>query len=181
MNGFQCNFPNATSNRKLATPKVPTRYVAAAMVVELTIFTYCERVVVAQNCRILRRTMLIARMVRSSLCTGIRRSATTCSRARIHPRCTTICTTSVTALKTTSLKTRQTRARRVLIRPFSSLIPPKPPRLCRHRGPRLLPLHRRPRLTVSLTPLGRPCLHLPRNALEAPASKPTTDSRLLLP
>jgi hypothetical protein len=38
MTGFQCNFTNAVSTKKLATPKVPRRYVAVVTVL-FTIFT----------------------------------------------------------------------------------------------------------------------------------------------
>ena len=75
------------------------------------IFTnHRECIVVAQNRVIISRgIMRIAHMVRNSLSTGIRRSATICSRVPIHHRSTKTCTTSMTGRKTTSLKTLPTQ------------------------------------------------------------------------
>ena len=42
MNSFQCNFANATSTKKLGTPQVARRYVAAVTVFVLTAFNYRE-------------------------------------------------------------------------------------------------------------------------------------------
>jgi hypothetical protein len=141
-------------------------------------FTNCrEHAVVAQNRGIISSGItIIARMVRSSLSTGIRRSATICSRVPIHHRSTWTCTTSTTGRKTTSLKTRPTRTRLVLcprlrhrprlllVRPIIWLLPkPKPPRLClQRRKSRLHPphIHRNPRMSRLLQV--RP-LHIHRN------------------
>ena len=119
MTGFQCNFKNAASTKTLAAPKVPRRYVAVVMppVFIFMMFTnYRERIVVAQNRVIISSgIMTIARMVRSSLSTGIRRSATICSRVPIHHRSHPgTCTTSTTERKTTFSKTRPARIRLVL-------------------------------------------------------------------
>ena len=71
---------------------------------------YRERIVVVQKRVIISSGItIIARMVRSSLSTGIKRSATICSRIPIHHRSTWTCTTSMTGRKMTSLKTRPTR------------------------------------------------------------------------
>jgi hypothetical protein len=93
MTGFQCNFTNAVSTKKLATPQVPRRYVAVVMLLPVFVFmiftNYRERIVVAQNRVIISRgIMRIVHMVRSSRSTGIRRSATICSRVPMNRRST---------------------------------------------------------------------------------------------
>jgi hypothetical protein len=136
---------------------------------------YRERLVVAQNRVIISSgIMIIARMVRSSLSTGIRRSATIWKRVPIHHRSIWTCITFTTGRKTTFLKTRPTRTRLVLCRRLhlvrlTSLL--STPRLCLRikKSRRLRPLHvhrrnrrrsplqirmgpPRPGLTVPLTP-----------------------------
>jgi hypothetical protein len=115
------------------------------------IFTnYRERIVVAQNRVIISRGIIrIAHMVRSSHSTGIKRRATTCSRVPIHHRSTETCTTSSTGRKTTFLKTRPTRPRRILLCPSLHLhlvrlirLPNPRPRLYLQEKFRLLrPIH----------------------------------------
>ena len=103
----------------------------------------------AQNRGIISRGIIrIARMVRSSLSTGIRRSETICSKVPTHRRYTKTCTTSTMGRKTTSLKTRPIQARLYLVRPPNLANPSHPHLLPVRRGPRLNPLHIHPRLTV---------------------------------
>ena len=92
-----------------------------------------------------RGTTRIARMVRNSLSTGIKRSATICSRVPIHRRSTWTCTTSATGRKTTSLKIRPTQDRRF---PCPRLVRPVRPLMIRlpKSAPRLYHLRKHPRL-----------------------------------
>jgi hypothetical protein len=142
MNSFQCNFANATSTKKLGTPQVARRYVAAVTVFVFTTFIYREPTVVAQKRRIITPGIIrIARRVHSNHFTGFRRSATTFSRARMTLRFTKTCTTSEMARNSISLRTTVTRlttARRVfclhlhLCQPTGGTLIPPQPRL-RHR------------------------------------------------
>ncbi len=74
-----------------------------------------EHIVVVQTGVIIcSGIMRIARTVRSSRSTGIKRSATTCSRVPIHLHSTGIYTTSMMGHKMTYLKIQLTQARRQL-------------------------------------------------------------------
>lgn len=109
----------------------------------LMMFTnYRERIVVAQNREIILRGIIrIARMVRSNRGTGYSRKATIIFRITMMYRVTTTRTTSVTGRNSTFLKTRPTRACRIVLCPCLLLylvrgliwLLPKPPRLCPRR------------------------------------------------
>jgi hypothetical protein len=147
-----------------------------------------KRIVVVQTgLTISRGTMRIARMVRSSLSTGIRRSATTCSRVPTRRHSTETCTTSTTGRKTTFSKTRPTRWRRPLrtiLRPRLAHLhlirlvvslpnPPPPPRLPRLPRLRLQwictplsPIH----IRIHRTPRGSPLQRQSRRQPQIPVT-----------
>ena len=142
MNGFQCNMQGATSTTPLPPAQVARRYVALFVILTRAYRLFILAAVVTTRTLAAPPTLPIAHTVRSSLCTGTRPSATTCSRGHTPRRSTTTCTTSSTASKPISSN--------LAIRPLSPMPPPPPRRLC-PRLPRLHPLRRRrrqPRLPV---------------------------------
>jgi hypothetical protein len=155
-----------------------------ALVIMFMIFTnHRERIVVVQNRVIISNGITrIARMVQSSLSTGIKRRATIWRRVPIHHRSTESCTTSMTGRKMTFSQTRPTRNRLVLCPRLVLCLPlvlylrlrlvrstwllPEPPRLPLRGGKtrllRPVHIHRNPRRSPLRPPVcPRPTVPVP--------------------